>query len=192
MEDGGKAQRKMGKRAVLIAAIGLTSLFCILLFWGHEEKGKAPDLKKEGEESPLLEAKGIYLTEWNDKGEKTWELRADSGTEFARSTILNKAKIFFFEEGVLASEGEADKILVNNQTSDLLLKGKVKLISHIDGAKLFTSNLRWISSEKKLRTGEKVLFKRGNLIMEGRGLIASPDLSQIVIEKEVTTRVIKN
>jgi len=180
----------MGKRTVLIAAIGLTSLFCIFLFWSHEEKEEVPDLGKSEKDIPLLEARGIYLTEWNDKGEKTWELQADSGTEFAGTTILDKAKVFFFEEGVLASEGETDRTLVNNQTSDLLLKGKVKLISHIDGAKLFTSNLRWISSEKKLRTDEKVLFKRGNLIMEGRGLIASPDLSQIVIEKEVTTRII--
>ena len=181
----------MGKRSLLILGIALLIIAFLFLRAEHKERGGKENLEKAGGEMPLLEAEGINLMEWDDYGRKTWELQADSGKEFVKETVLNKARISFFQEGVLVSEGEAEKLIVNNQTSELLLQERVKIVSYLDGAELFTSNLKWLATEKKLYTKERVLFKRGNLIMEGRELIASPDLSQIVIKKEVTTRLIK-
>ncbi|MEA3485553.1 MAG: LPS export ABC transporter periplasmic protein LptC [Candidatus Aerophobetes bacterium] len=181
----------MRKRGFLIIGVGLVIIACLFFFVGHKGKRGEESLEKTKKKVPLLEAEGISLTEWDKKGEKTWELRADSGAKFIKKTVLNKVKVFFFQEKGLASEGETEKVFANNQTSDLVLQGGVKIISHLDGAELFTSNLRWSASERKLYTAEKVLLKRGNLIMEGRELVASPDLSQIVIKKEVTTRLIK-
>jgi len=180
----------MGKRVLLILGVGLAVMACIFLFMNHKEKGPANNPQEMRKEVPLLEARGISLTEWNEKGEKIWEVQADSGMEFAKETILSKARVSFFEEGALASEGKVEKVLVNNQTSELILQGRVRLVSHTDGAELLTSNLRWIPSEEKLCTNERVFYKRGNLIMEGFGLIANPDLSQIEIKEDVTTRVI--
>jgi len=181
----------MRKRDFLIVGVGLLIIACFFFFAGRKGERGEVGLEKTKEETPLLEVEGISLTEWDEKGEKTWELQADSGTEFIKETALNKVKFFFFEEGLLVSEGETEKVLVSNQTSDLVLQGRVKIISHLDGAELFTSNLRWSASEKKLYTAEKVLLRRGNLIMEGRELIASPDLAQITIKKDVITRFIE-
>lgn len=176
----------MGKGRTFFLAI---LMFAVLfLLSGCEEKKREPSAK-EKEEPLLLEAQGVNLVGWDEEGRKSWELQADSGRQFVNRMILTRVKVKLLEEGKLASGGEAGKVVVDIRTSNLLFEGKVKLISYVNEAELFTSNLEWIASEKKLRTEERVLFERGDLITEGWGLIADPELGQIEIKREVVTRL---
>jgi LPS export ABC transporter protein LptC len=177
---------KMGKgKTFLLVALMFAVLF---LLSGCEEKKREPSAK-EKEEPLLLEAQGVNLVGWDEEGRKSWELQADSGRQFVNRMILTRVKVKLLEEGKLASGGEADKVVVDIRTSNLLFEGKVRLISYVNEAELFTSNLEWIASEKKLRTEERVIFERGDLITEGWGLIADPELGQIEIKREVVTRL---
>lgn len=177
---------KMGKgRTFFLATLMLAVL---LLLSGCEEK-KRESSAKEKEEPLLLEVQGVSLVGWDEEGRKSWELQADSGRQFVNRMILIHVKVKLLEEGKLASGGEASKVVVDIGTSNLLFEGKVKLISYVNETELFTSNLEWIASEKKLRTEEKVIFERGDLITEGLGLIADPELGQIEIKREVVTRL---
>ena len=176
----------MGKGKIVFLAI----LIAVLLFFllGRAEKKREPT-GKEKEEPLLLEVQGVNLVGWDGEGRKSWELQADSGKQFVNRMILTRVKIELLEEGKLASGGEADKVVVDIRTSNLLFEGEVKLISYVDGAELLTSNLEWIASEKKLLTEERVVFRRGDLITEGRGLVGDPELDQIEIKREVVTRL---
>ena len=177
---------EMGKGRTFFLAI---LMFAVLfLLSGCEEKTIEPSAK-EKEEPLLLEVQGVNLVGWDEEGRKSWELQADSGRQFVNRMILTRVKVKLLEEGKLASGGEAGKVVVDIRTSNLLFEGKVKLISYVNEAELFTSNLEWIASEKKLRTEERVLFERGDLITEGWGLIADPELGQIEIKREVVTRL---
>ncbi|GAI58332.1 unnamed protein product, partial [marine sediment metagenome] len=91
-----------------------------------------------------------------------------------------------------ASKGVAQKVTMDTRTSNLVLKGDVKFVSYVDGAELFTSELEWIASEKKLQTEKKVFLKKENLFIEGWGLVANSDLSQIEIKNNPTTRLIES
>lgn len=178
---------KMGKgRTFFLATLMLAVL---LLLSGCEEEKKRESSAKEKEEPLLLEVQGVSLVGWDEEGRKSWELQADSGRQFVNRMILTHAKVKLLEEGKLASGGEASKVVVDIGTSNLLFEGKVKLISYVHEAELFTSNLEWIAWEKKLRTEERVIFERGDLITEGWGLIADPELGQIEIKREVVTRL---
>ena len=148
-------------------------------------------LGKEVKETPILEAQGVNLVGWDEKGGKAWELQANSGVQFPHQMSLSQVKLNLLENGRPASEGVAQRVTMDNRTSNLILKGNVKFVSYVDGAELFTPELEWIASEKKLQTEEKVLIKRGNLFIEGWGLVANPDLSQIEIKNNPTTRLIE-
>ncbi|MBA7712579.1 hypothetical protein ES703_121558 [subsurface metagenome] len=177
----------MSKGKIVFLVILMVALF--LLLSGREEKKKRESSGKEKEEPLLLEAQGVNLVGWDEEGKKSWELQADSGKQFVNQMILTQVKIKLLEKGKLASGGEADRVVVEIRTSNLLFEGKVKLISYIDGAELLSSNLEWIASENKLLTEERVVFKRGDLITEGWGLVADSELSQIEIKREVVTRL---
>lgn len=175
---------KMGKGKTFFLAILIFAVLSLLS--GCEENKREPSAK-EKEEPLLLEAQGVSLVGWDEEGRKSWELQADSGRQFVNRMILLRVEVKLLEEGKLASGGEAGKVVVDIGTSNLLFEGKVKLISYVNEAELFTSNLEWIASEKKLRTEERVIFERGDLITEGWGLIADPELGQIEIKREVVT-----
>ena len=96
-------------------------------------------------------------------------------------------KVKLFEEGKPVSESEADQITMDNLTSDLELKGKVKVISYLDGSQLTTSELKWVASERKFFTEEKVRIKKDNLVIQGKGLIGNLNLTSIIIKEQVTT-----
>jgi len=177
----------MSKGKIVFLVILVVALF--LLLSGREERKEREPSGKEKEEPLLLEAQGVNLVGWDEEGRKSWELQADSGKQFVNQMILTQVKIKLLEKGKLASGGEADRVVVEIRTSNLLFEGKVKLISYIDGAELLSSNLEWIASENKLLTEERVVFKRGDLITEGWGLVENPELSQIEIKREVVTRV---
>ncbi len=177
----------MGKRKIVFLLILMIAFLSLLS--GCEEKKKREPSGEEKEEPLLLEVQGVNLVGWDEEGRKSWELQADSGKQFVNQMILTQVKITLLEKGKLASGGEADRVVVEIRTSNLLFEGKVKLISYIDGAELLSSNLEWMASEKKLLTEERVIFKRGNFITEGWGLVADPELSHIEIKREVVTRL---
>jgi LPS export ABC transporter protein LptC len=184
------AADKMEKINFLV--LGVVIMATLTLLVGCKREEGRYSLGTTVKETPLLEAQGVNLVGWDEKGRKSWELQANSGVQFPQRMSLSQVKLNLLENGRPASEGVAQRVTMDNRTSNLVLKGDVKFTSHVDGAELFTSELEWIASEKKLQTEEKVFLKRGNLFIEGWGLVANPDLSQIEIKNNPTTRLIES
>ena len=161
----------------------------LLLFLSGCEEKPAKTSQEEKEEPLLLEVKGVNLTGWDEQGNKSWEIQADSGRQFVDRMTVANVRFRLLEEGRPASGGEVDKVVVDIKSSDLFFEGKVKLTSYTDGSELLTSNLKWIVRDKKLTTEDKVVFRREGLTTEGWGLIADPELGEIEIKREVVTSI---
>jgi len=166
----------------LVLAVVLSFLLA-----GCERKGIRNPFQKSPQPHPLMEAQGVNFVEWDSSGRKSWQLKADSATRFPQRTVLKNVRVKLFEKGRPVSEGEANQVVMNNLTSDLDLKGKVKIISYLDGAQLTTSELKWVASKKKLFTEKKVTIKKDNLVIQGKGLIGNLNLTSIIIKEQVTT-----
>jgi LPS export ABC transporter protein LptC len=184
------AADKMRKKNLWV--LGVFMMAALTLLVGCKREDGRYSLRTTVKETPLLEAQGVNLVGWDEKGRKSWELQANSGVQFTQRMSLSQVKLNLLEDGRPASEGVAERVTMDTHTSNLVLKGDVKFVSYADGAELFTSELEWIASEKKLRTEEKVFLKRENLFIEGWGLVANSDLSQIEIKHSPTTRLIES
>jgi len=182
----GERDREMFHPRVLI--VGLIVLFLsLILLSGCDRQERLLLTSGQEENLVLMEAEGIVLSRWSDEGEKIWELKAVSGVQTLREITLSQVSIFLYEEGRVTSEGEAEEVRVDNQFSDLLLRGNVRVASYAEGDELFTSELQWSNRERKLWTEEEVILKKGRLVTRGRGLVADADLDTIVIKEDVTT-----
>ena len=171
-----------------VLIVGLIVLFLsLILLSGCDRQERLLLTGGQDEDLILMEAEGIVLSKWNDQGEKIWELKAVSGVQTLRKMTLSQVSVFLYEEGRVTSEGEAEEARVDNQSSDLLLEGNVRVVSYVEGDELLTSELQWSNRERKLWTEEEVILKKGYLITKGRGLIADADLTTITIKKDVTT-----
>jgi len=178
-----------------LIVLGLVAVSIVVLFfidWQREKESYSTKKKKEKEEIPLLSVKGVNLVGWNSEGEKSWRVEADSGVQFSDRMILERVKFYLLEGGKFVSEGKTKEVIIDNRSSNLILRGSIVLVSSLDGTQLFTSEMEWIASERKLQTEDKVIIKRKNLIVEGWGLVANPDLSQVEIKRKATTKLIES
>ena len=181
-----------GKRRLIIlilVAVGIAVLF--LIYWQKEKEVSSAGKDEEKEEIPLLSVKGVSLVGWNEDGEKSWKVEADSGVQFSDRMVLKEVRFYLLDKGEFVSRGEAREAIIDGN-SDLFLKEDIVLVSYLNGTQLFTSEMKWIASERKLETGEKVVIKRENIIVEGLGLTANPDLSQVEIKSGAVTKFVEN
>ena len=93
-----------------------------------------------------MEINGVEFTQLDENGKKLWILSAARAIQFSDSTILENAEIKLFKEGNLISQGTADRIIIENSTSNFTLKGNICIVSYRDGTELRTSELFWNNS----------------------------------------------
>jgi len=167
--------------------IGAVVIGVAIFFLNWHEESKIHFVNQTSPQPPLMEVEGVKFIQWDSQGKKLWLLEADKAVKFPQRVILENAKVKLFENGNPASEGTADKVIIEISTSDLQLKGDIHITSYKDKAQLKTSELIWDSSERKIFTEKEVTIKKGGLIIKGKGLIGKPDLSSIIIKEQVTT-----
>lgn len=174
---------------LVLAVVGVAILF--LMDWQKEKEVSSTRKDQEKEEIPLLDVKGASLIGWNEDGEKSWKVEADWGVQFSDRMVLKEVEFYLFAKGEFVSKGETREVIIDRD-SNLILKGDIVLISYLNGTQLYTSEMEWITSESRLETEAKVVIKRKNIIVEGLGFIASPDLSQVEIKSEAVTKFVEN
>jgi len=179
------------RRLIILILVAVSVAILFLIYWQKEKEVSSAGKDEEKEEVPLLSVKGVSLIGWNEDGEKSWKVEADSGVQFSDRMVLKEVKFYLLDKGEFVSRGETGEVIINGN-SNLILKEGIVLVSYLDGTQLFTSEMKWITSERKLETKEKVVIKRKNIIVEGLGLTASPDLSQIEIKSRAVTKFVDN
>ena len=179
------------KRLIILVLVAVSVAILFLIYWQEEKEVSSTGKDEEKEEVPLLSVKGVSLVGWNEDGEKSWKVEADSGVQFSDRMVLKEVKFYLLDRGEFVSKGETKEVTIDGN-SNLILKGGIVLVSYLDGTQLLTSEMEWITSERKLETEEKVVIKRKNIIVEGVGLVANPDLSQIEIKSRAMTKFLEN
>lgn len=179
------------RRLIILILVAVSVAILFLIYWQKEKEASFAGKDEEKEESPLLSVKGVSLVGWNEDGEKSWKVEADSGVQFSDRMVLKEVKFYLLDKGEFVSRGEAREVIIDGN-SNLFFKEGIVLVSYLSGTQLFTSKMKWITSERRLETEEKVVIKRENIIVEGLGLTANPDLSQIEIKSRAVTKFIED
>lgn len=169
----------------LVAGLSIIGIFLFVPVWHKEQK--LHYLESSASKIPIMEINGVEFTQLDENEKKVWILSAARAIQFSDSTILENAEVKLFKEGNLTSQGTADRIIIENSTSNFTLKGNICIVSYRDGTELRTSELFWNNSERKLYTEKEVDIKKKGLVIQGKGLICKPDLSLIIIKSEVKT-----
>lgn len=179
------------RRLIILVLVVVSVAILFLIDWQKEKEVSSTRKDEEKEEIPLLDVKGASLVGWNEDGEKSWKVEADWGVQFSDRMVLKEVKFYLFAKGEFVSKGETKEVIIDRD-SNLILKGDIVLVSYLNGTQLSTSEMKWITSESRLETEAKVVIKRKNIIVEGLGLIASPDLSQVEIKSRAVTKFVEN
>ncbi len=112
-----------------------------------------------------------------------WKLRSPSAVieEATQEANLDAPRMRFYKEGRLSSRVSSLTGRVNLATRDVILSTDVVLASLADQSVLKTDLLNYSSKEDKLWTESEVELRKPAGVMRGRGMRASPDLSDIRI-----------
>ncbi len=174
----------MSRKVICLAAISL------LIVVGC--KGKSNTVGNDlplGNAEQFLEKFSMVETQ---AGKKQWELEAARALlqESEKQTKLEKIKLKFYKEEVLASVLIAEKGDINTETGDMIATGNVVFTSESEKVKVETDQLNWDNKRKKIVTDSFVKETRPGGIVTGYGLEAEPDLSRSIIKREVKAQVI--
>jgi LPS export ABC transporter protein LptC len=94
----------------------------------------------------------------------------------------------FFREGEYFSTLVSDSGIANLQTNDVFVWGDV-VVTTSDGRRLRTSELHYTNSDGLIRNEVFNVFDRGQDVITGIGLEATPDLDYIEIKRDVAAEV---
>lgn len=156
-------------RRVLLAVALLPAAAC----------GPRPAAPAE-ERTQILE--GLELRQ-SEAGRPSWRLKARLAVlrEEQKKAVLTEPSMEFLRGGKVVSRVTALEGEVGTETQDVRLARAVTLDSLDDKSRLTTEELVYSSTRKLFRTDRDVLVKRPEGTVRGRGLEATPDLSEIRI-----------
>ena len=136
---------------------------------------------------PTQRLEGLELRQ-STLGSPTWDLKSRSAklTDGDKRADLVAPHVKFYKEGKQVSQVTAMAGFVLTDTHDVTLSSSVVVKSLEDQTILNTEELRYSSEKKKFVTDRYVVVNRPGGTLRGRGLEASPDLSEIRIFKQET------
>jgi len=176
----------MNKKAAIILAvivIGLGYLF--LRYRAASEKKPALEEMPQKLEQKIL---AFDLVNYAEDGSKKWQLKGGSADILAEIVNLSNINIETYdapEITLTAFRGTYDR---GNKL--ITLFDNVEVITS-DGAVLITERLKWDSKEDTITTDEPVRILRNDVIADGKGARAFPQMKKIIINKDVRVRIIK-
>lgn len=117
------------------------------------------------------------------RGSPSWELQAKTATlkDDARRAALTSPEIRFYKDKKPVSRVTALSGFIRLDTQDVRLSSSVVVTSAEDNSVLKTEELDYSSAKKRFVTDKEVVVRRPDGVLHGRGLEATPDLSEIRI-----------
>lgn len=160
---------------LLLATLLLVAAAC------KKNAGGAPE-----ERSQVME--GLTLSQ-SEKGEPAWTLKSRRAVlhEDAKTATLDEPVMEFYKKGKAVSRVTALEGTVETESHDVRLSSSVAMDSFEDKSHLTTTELLYNSAKKRFTTDADILVKRPEGVLRGRGLSATPDLSEIRIFNQSST-----
>ena len=125
-----------------------------------------------------------------EAGVKLWILESDEMLKYTgrEDVELVRVKMDFFREGDYFSTLVSDSGTANLKNRDVDVWGHVVVTTH-DGRRLRTTKLTYTNTDGLIRNDVYNVFDRGEDVITGVGLEATPDLDYIEIKHEVAAAV---
>lgn len=125
---------------------------------------------------------GLTLSQ-SDGGRPAWTLRSRLAQlrEEQNDATLEAPTMEFYRDGRAVSRVTALSGEIATDTHDVLLSSSVVLNSFEDHSILTTDTLSYSSKDRLFRTKSDVVVRRPEGVVHGRGMEATPDLSEIRI-----------
>lgn len=179
----------MDKKNV-IARVVIIALLCAVIA-AAKDKAHVKKIFFKDDMPRTLEQKilSFDLANYAEDGRKKWLLRGDSADIFAEIVNLRNISMETYDEPkmtVTALKGDYDT--KNKKIS--LYEDVVVLTS--DGATLTTEFLKWHGNTDTITTDKPVRITRSDVIADGRGAQAFPQMKRIMLKKNVKVRLAKN
>ena len=125
---------------------------------------------------------GLALSQ-SDGGRPAWTLRSRLALlrEEENAATLEAPAMEFYRNGRAVSRVTAHTGEIQTETHDVKLSSSVVLNSFEDHSILTTEALFYSSKDRLFRTDSEVVVRRPEGVVHGRGMEATPDLSEIRI-----------
>jgi LPS export ABC transporter protein LptC len=142
----------------------------------------------DGPEERRQIMEGLTLSQ-SEKGRSSWTLKSRRALlrEESKTATLEEPVMEFYERGKKVSRVTALSGEVSTETRDVRLSSSVVLDSYEDKSRLTTTELLYDSKKKKFTTTAEIQVSRPEGRLLGRGLEATPDLSEIRIFNQKST-----
>lgn len=173
---------------IIIAAALAISFFGSYSYTKFKTAEKAKELAKE---MPQLEQKilSFELANYAEDGAKKWNLKGDSADILAEVINLENIDMETYDEpriNLTALRGNYDR-----KNREIRLFDEVEVLTS-DGARLITDYLKWDGSTDTITTDKPVRIIRSDVIAEGNGALAMPQMKKIILDKDVRVRLAKS
>ncbi len=124
-------------------------------------------------------------------GEEQWKLEAQKAeiAENEEYCIVYKPWIEIYQNGEVVSVLSAEKGITYSDTGDIEIEGNVEIHSLIEDIKIRAKKVKWDSDRKLIVSDDFIEEEKGDVIITGWGLEATPDLNRIVIKKDVKATI---
>jgi LPS export ABC transporter protein LptC len=142
---------------------------------------------EQASEQPTQTLEGVEMSQ-STLGKPAWSLKAAAATleNGDAVALLEKPEVRFFKDKKQVSTVSADSGVIETDTHDVTLSTNVVVHSVEDRTTLKTSQLVYSSAKKKFLTDREVEVNRPGGSLHGKGLEASPDLTDIRIFNQRT------
>jgi len=162
---------------VLVSSCGDTSSTAT-----HEGDEEAPAASDVRPERTFYDYQLIETTD----GVKEWVLDSDIMNKYKgrQDVDLERVEMDFYQDGEYYSTLVADSGTADTRTHDVHVWGDV-VITTDDGRRLRTTDLRYTRKDGLIRNEVYNVFDRGEDVVTGIGLEATPDLNYLVIKNQV-------
>jgi LPS export ABC transporter protein LptC len=126
----------------------------------------------------------------SDEGVREYVLDSDRMDKYANREELHlvRVKMDFYEKGAYFSTLTSDSGRANPVTKDVFVWGHVVMVT-TDGRRLTTTELRYDSAAGRIRNDVFNTLDRGEDVVTGVGLEATPDLRYVELKQRVEATV---
>ncbi|NJK59381.1 MAG: LPS export ABC transporter periplasmic protein LptC [Oscillatoriales cyanobacterium SM2_1_8] len=155
----------------------------------------SPPAPPDRGQSPGSTLDRIVLTEFNEQGEKIWELTARTAEyqEESRVTVVTQVAGKFFRNGKPIIEATGEGGTVNQNNREIVIRGSVRAVSLEEKAIVTAEQMVWQADLDVLTATGKLKLEQPDrgLRISGKVLRARPSQSEFAIEDNAEATVAK-
>ncbi len=182
----------MKNRKHIIAIVALMMAILLVISSSNAKKRRlAREMASMSEMKEELEQKILTfdLVNYTEDGTKKWQLNGGSADILAKIVNLLDINMETYEDPKIhltALKGSYDR-----SSKEISLYEDVE-VETSDGAKLFTDYLKWHEKTDTITTDRPIRIVRSDMIADGVGAKAFPQMKKIILNEDVTVKLATN